>query len=74
MSTKSNDQGRTYEYAWIMTLYEPLSPIRRTKIVCNSSYDTNERVWDAISEDKKYLYFISANAAVDVILELEPRV
>lgn len=52
MSIKSNNQGRTCEYAWIMTLYEALSPIRRTKIVCNSSYDTNESVWDAISEEK----------------------
>lgn len=52
MSTKSNDQERIHEYAWITTLYEALSPIRRTKIVCNSSYDANERAWNAISEGK----------------------
>lgn len=59
MSTKSNDQERIHEYAWITTLYEALSPIRRTKIVCNSSYDANERAWNAISEEKTFVFYFS---------------
>lgn len=74
MSTNSNNQGRAYEYAWITALYEILEPIRRTRIVYNSSYDANERAWNAISEDKKHFYTVSANAAVDAVLELEPRI
>ncbi len=74
MSTNSNDQGRAYEYAWITALYKILEPIRKARIAYNSSYDANERAWNAISEDKKHLYTVSANAAVDAVLELEPRI
>ena len=72
MSANSNNQGRAYEYAWINTLFETLNSIRETGIVCNSSYDANERAWNAISEAQRELYVISANAAVDTIIELEP--
>lgn len=73
MSTSSNDQGRAYEYAWITALFETLDPLRKTGIVCNSSLDANERAWNAVSQDKRDLFTISANAAVDAVLELEPR-
>lgn len=43
MSTKSNDQGRAYEYAWIKTLYKALCEMRKTKIVDNSSLHANEK-------------------------------
>lgn len=72
MSANSNNQGRAYEYAWMTTLFETLDPLRETGIVCNSSYDANERAWNAISEEKQKLYTISANAAVNTIIELEP--
>ena len=72
MSANSNNQGRAYEYAWINALFETLNSIRETGIICNSSYDANERAWNAISEAQRELYSISANAAVDTIIELEP--
>ena len=43
VSTKSNDQGRAYEYAWIKTLYKALCEMRKTKIVDNSSLHANEK-------------------------------
>lgn len=72
MSTNSNDQGRAYEYAWINTLYRTLSPIRKTKIVNNSSLDANKRAWNMMHADMQKLFEISAQSAVDTILELEP--
>ena len=33
VSTKSNNQGRAYEYAWIKTLYKALCEMRKTRIV-----------------------------------------
>jgi hypothetical protein len=72
MSTKSNDRGRAYEYAWINTLYDALSIVRDTRIVENSSFDANKRAWEAMSEDMRELLEDSATAAVDTILELEP--
>ena len=73
MGISSNNQGRAYEYAWITTLFKTLEPIRKTGIVCNSSFDANERAWNAVSQDKRNLFTVSTNAAVDALLELEPR-
>ena len=72
MSSKSNDQGRAYEFAWINTLLEALDSLRKTEIVYNSSYDANKKAWNTISKEKRVLYTNSANAAVNTILELEP--
>lgn len=72
MSTRSNNQGRAYEYAWINTLFEALNPIRKTSIVLNSSFDANERAWKSVSQDEQNTFIVSANAAVDALLELEP--
>lgn len=73
MSTNSNDQGRAYEYAWMKTLYNTLASIRNTKIVENSSLEANKRAWEVMDENRQLTYMISADAAVETILELEPR-
>ena len=73
LSTKSNDQGRAYEYAWIQTLYKALVQARKTRIVENSSLDANKRAWDIMDKEQQITYMISADAAVDTILELEPK-
>lgn len=73
MSTKSNDQGRAYEYAWINTLYKTLVEMRKTRIIENSSYSANERAWSMMDEDMQKTFMISAGAAIDAVLELEPR-
>ena len=72
MSSSSNDQGRAYEFAWINALCDRLSQIRNVNIVDNSSYYTNERSWNLMSEETQQLFVRSAYAAVDTILELEP--
>ncbi len=72
MSTNSNDQGRAYEYAWINTLYKALHEIRNTRIVENSSLDANKRAWLVMSDEMQELFELSADSAVDTILELEP--
>ncbi len=72
MSSKSNDQGRAYEYAWIKTLYEALAKSRKTKIAQNSSLLANERAWNTMDGPMQSLLILSANSAVDTIIELEP--
>lgn len=74
MSTKSNVQGRAYEYAWMGALYETLASIRRTVIVANSSIEANRQAWNELSEDRQSVFAISARAAVKTLLELEPRI
>lgn len=73
VSTKSNDQGRAYEYAWIKTLYNALYALRKTRIIENSSLAANERAWSIMDEEMKEIFMISANAAIDTLLEMEPR-
>lgn len=73
MSSKSNDQGRAYEYAWIQTLYKALCESRKTRIVENTSLLANERAWDSMDDEMQKLFITSANAAIDTVLELEPR-
>lgn len=73
MSEKSNDQGRAYEYAWIKKLYEVLSRYRKTRIVENTSLKANENAWNLMSDDTKVIFNTSADAAINTILELEPK-
>lgn len=73
MSTRSNDQGRAYEYAWIQTLYKALHKSRKTRIVENSSLIANKRAWSIMDEEMQKIFMVSANAAIDTVLELEPK-
>ena len=73
LSTKSNDQGRAYEYAWIKTLYIALAKARKTRIVENSSLEANIKSWNLMDEDMQATFMVSADAALDTIIELEPR-
>lgn len=73
VSAKSNDQGRAYEYAWMKTIYDSLSQIRNARIIENSSLLANKRAWDLMDEDMQETFMLSANAAIDNVLELEPR-
>lgn len=73
MSSKSNNQGRAYEFAWIKMLEEELSKQRAVCIIHNSSFDANKKAWDNIGSSTQHTYITSAKAAVGALLELEPR-
>lgn len=73
MSTRSNDQGRAYEYAWMKTLYKVLRERRKTRIVDNSSLHANAKAWTLIDEKTQQTFMISAEFAIDAVLEMEPR-
>ena len=73
VSTRSNDQGRAYEYAWINVLDKSLKEKRNTSIINNSSLEANKRAWDSMPEEIRQVFIASAEAAVDTVLELEPR-
>lgn len=69
MSTKSNTQGRAYEYAWIKTLYKALNELRTTRVIENSSLHANEKAWTLMDEEMKRTFMISAGAAIDSVLD-----
>lgn len=74
MSAKSNDQGRAYEFSYLLTLNEEISKIRPVKIIENSSYIAAEKSWNTLSSSEKTLYKSSALAGVDIIFGLEPLI
>lgn len=73
MSTKSNDQGRAYEYAWIRTLFNSLHEKRETEIINNSSFQANKRAWNIMDDEMQETLMTSASAAIDTVLEMEPN-
>ena len=74
MSSRSNDQGRAYEFISLLILGKEISAIRPATIIKNSSYTAAENAWNTLSEEDKNKYTISANVAVKRIFELEPRI
>ncbi|MDE6770341.1 MAG: HaeIII family restriction endonuclease, partial [Muribaculaceae bacterium] len=74
MSSKSNDQGRAYEYACLRNLEEQISKIRPCTVINNSSLLAAERAWNTLSDETKRIYMISSLAAVDKIFDMEPRI
>ena len=74
MSSKSNNQGRAYEFSYLITLFEEISKIRPVKIEKNSSYFAAERAWNTLNDSDKTIFKVSALAGVNTIFELEPLI
>lgn len=74
MSSKSNNQGRAYEFAYLNILHEEISKYRLSKIEKNSSYEAAKKAWNSLEESEKDMYKLSALAGANAILELEPLI
>ena len=73
MSNKSNNQGRAYEFAWIEILNQALNEFGATKIIKNSSFESNRRAWNKINDEQKEICKISVLSTIKTVFELEPR-
>ena len=74
MSKKRNNQGRAYEFSYLISLYEEISKVRSVKIETNSSYYAAERAWNTLSESEKTMYKLSSLTGVNTLFELEPLI
>lgn len=74
MSSKSNDQGRAYEYACLNTLFATIKKYRNVTITDNSSIHAAKRAWEILSEEQQKIYTISSQSIVSKIFEIEPRI
>lgn len=74
MSSKSNNQGRGYEFICLYTLYKAISKIRSAQIIKNSSYQAAENAWNTLSPNNKMLYKLSADSTIETIFALEPNI
>ena len=74
MSSRSNDQGRAYEYITLVTLHTEISKIRKAAIVQNSSLEAAKDAWNNLSKSMQHLLAVSAVSFVPEIFDLEPLI
>lgn len=74
MSSKSNDQGRAYEYVTLLTLEREISKIRKAEVERNSSFYASQSAYGSISESQQKCLKAAAEAMVPTIFELEPLI
>jgi len=74
MSNLSNNLGRAYEYACLISLEREISTKRPVAIENNSSYFAAQRAWKSISEHLQETFETSSLAAVLSIFDLEPLI
>lgn len=74
MGNLSNDQGRAFEYATLLTFYNEIGKIRKCDIVINSSFYAAENAWHNVPIGLQKDLSLAAEAAVDSIFDLEPMI
>ena len=71
MSSKSNDQGRAFEYAYIMKLKDRIED-NRPAIIDEESVMAAHRAWETQSEAEQHMYLRAADAFIDTLFSAEP--
>lgn len=74
LSSKSNDQGRAYEYICLISLCKEIQRVRAAVIENNSSFYAAQKAWNMIDLDLQNSLKESALAAVYTIFDLEPLI
>lgn len=74
MSSKSNNQGRAYEFVFLHSLQNAIDAIRPSQIIKNSSYWAAQRAWNTLNDTEKTLYSLSAKSTIDTIFAMEPNI
>lgn len=74
MSNLSNNQGRAYEFVCLNQLHSFIKQYRKVEIVHNSSLTAAQKAYNTLTNQQKNTYQISAQAILNTIVELEPRI
>lgn len=74
MSSKSNDQGRAFEFACIEALGHEIARFRTARIEQNSSFYAAQHAWNNMDAAFQRILTTAANSAVQTIFELEPLI
>ena len=74
ITNNSTTNGKAYEYACILSIKEIVSKYRNVKIVENSSMSIARERYNTISDDEKQIMLKSAQAGINAILTMEPRI
>lgn len=73
MSSKSNDQGRAFEYACIIELKDRIEDVRPV-VIDEESVVAAHRAWETQSEAEQHMYLRAANAFIDTLFSAEPLI
>lgn len=65
--------GKAFEYALLQEFYQRLKNITITNIVENAPYKTARRCFEEFDEDEQDSYRINSSAAVNFLIDIEPR-
>lgn len=74
MSSKSNNQGRALEFAYISNLKNEISQFGLVKIVENSSYYASAKAWSSLSKQEQNIYNISSLTGIKILFQAEPLI
>lgn len=74
MSSRSNDQGRAYEFACLIALQEAIANVRPVEIIYNSSYQAAKNSWETLLGAQKALYRLSAQSMIATVFAMEPNI
>lgn len=72
MSSKSNNQGRAYEYICLLTFKMEIEKYRKVEVTYDNNYQLAEKAWNLIDDILQQNYITSARASVKTIFEAEP--
>ncbi len=70
--TKQIEQGKAFEYACLLCLYEKLRHTQSVSIVEDESYKIAKRYYEGVEEGKQHSLDKASAAAMRAILRLEP--
>ncbi len=74
MSKESNNQGRAYEYVFLLTLADAIKKIRDVQIEQNSAYFAAEQAFLLIDDTLKPVLQTSAQATIEKLFAMEPMI
>lgn len=74
MSSSSNDNGRAFEYVFLISLFNTISKHRGAEIIENSSYAAAKRAWNSIDDEIKECLIRSATSCVSTLFDMEPLI
>jgi hypothetical protein len=72
--SKSNQNGRALEFAYLIVFEKHLSATREISVEKNSSFFVSKSAWDASDSDLQKTFITSATAGMKAILEAEPLI
>lgn len=67
-------QGKAYEYACLMAVYQAANSVRTVIVVHNSSLGVAENAWGNLTDQLRRNMGLSARSGVEVLLKMEPKI